>query len=253
MKLKDKVAVITGAASGIGRATAELFAREGARIVVADINPEPAQEVIQGIKKAGGDATFVKVNVSRSDENKLMVDTAMDTYGRLDILFANAGVAGIKTTDFTEDEWHRVIDVNLTGPFLGCMHAVPLMRKQGGGNIIITSSVAGLRASGSVPYNVSKAGVIMMARAMSKNVAKDNIRINCICPGSVDTPLTEAFMGYPKTEAERQTKQTARIARIPIGRAADPMDMARIALFLASDDASYVTGTAILADGGQIA
>ena len=251
MRLKDKVAVITGAASGIGSAAAELFAEEGAKVVVVDINSEAGQEVVQKIKKAGGEATFVQVDVSRAADNKRMVETAINSYGKLDILFNNAAIAGEALEELNEEEWHKVLDVNLTGPFLGCLYAIPEMKRQGGGNIINTSSRGGVAAFGrSVAYGTSKAGVIMLTKALARSLAKDNIRVNCLCPGSVDTGLSDAFIRYPKTEEERQARRAALIARIPLGRTADPKEIAYAALFLASDESSFVDGVALLIDGG---
>ena len=254
MRLKDRVAVITGAGSGIGKASAKLFAREGAKVVVADINGEKAKETVEEIKKEGGEATPIQVDVSSAADNERMIQTAIDSYGRLDILFNNAGIVGDPLDETTEEKWRRVMDVNLTGPFLACMYAIPYMRKQGSGNIINTSSRGGLGATGrSVSYTASKGGLVMLSRALARIIAKDNIRVNCICPGSVDTGLSDAFGGYPKTEEERQKVHAARCARIPLGRTAKPEELASVALFLASDESSFVDGVALLVDGGTTA
>ena len=254
MRLKDRVAVITGAGSGIGKASAKLFAKEGAKVVVVDINAETAEETAQEIKRGGGEATPVQVDVSSAADAERMVQTAIDSYGRLDILFNNAGIVGEALDETTEEKWRKVIDVNLTGPFLACMYAIPYMRKQGSGNIINTSSRGGLGATGrSVSYTASKGGLVMLSRALARILAKDNIRVNCICPGSVDTGLSDAFAGYPKTEEERQKAHAARCARIPLGRTAKPEELASVALFLASDESSFVDGVALLVDGGTTA
>jgi NAD(P)-dependent dehydrogenase (short-subunit alcohol dehydrogenase family) len=254
MKLKGKVSVITGAGSGIGKASAELFAAEGSMVLVCDIDAEAGKAAVQGIKNAGGEAAFLKADVARSDDAKRMIDTAVDEYGRLDILFNNAGVAGDALDDTTEEKFRKVIDVNLTGPFLACMYAIPQMREQGGGAIINTGSIGGLQAMGRSPaYTASKGGLIMLTRALARSLAGDNIRANCICPGAVDTGLTDAFMGHPSTEEERRKRQAIRLGRIPMGRAASPEEIASVALFLASDDSAYITGAAVRADGGILA
>lgn len=252
MKLQGKVAIITGGGSGIGKASAELFAKEGAKVLVCDINAKAGEEVVQGIKQTGGEATFLKVDVARNEDAKRMIETAVDRYGRLDILFNNAGVPGEPWDDTTEEKWRRVMDINLTGPFLACMYAVPVMKKQGGGNIISTSSRGGLEASGRSPaYSTSKAGLIMLMRALSKQVSKDKIRVNCLCPGPIDTNLSDAFLGFPKTEKERETRRAETLARIPLGRTGKPEDVANAALFLVSDDSSFIIGVALLVDGGE--
>jgi len=254
MKLKGKVSIITGAGSGIGKASAELFAAEGSMVVVCDINAEAGEEVAQKIKDSGGEAAFLKVDVASGDDAKRMIDTTVDSYGRLDILFNNAGVAGETLDDTTEEKFRKVIDINLTGPFLACMYATPQMRRQGGGTFINTGSIGGLQAMGRSPaYTASKGGLVMLTRALARNLAKDNIRANCICPGAVDTGLTDAFMGSPATEEERRKRQATRLSRIPMGRAAKPEEIASVALFLASDEAAYITGAALRADGGILA
>jgi 3-oxoacyl-[acyl-carrier protein] reductase len=183
-----------------------------------------------------------------------MVQMAVNSYGRLDILFNNAGVAGESWDETTEEGWRRALDVNLTGPFLACKYAVPVMRKQGSGNILSTSSIGGLKSQGRSPaYGAAKGGLVMFTRVLSTVLAKDNIRVNCICPGSVDTGLTEAFMGYPKTEEERRKKQAMRLARIPMGRVASSEEIASVALFLVSDESSYITGVTLPVDGGILA
>ncbi|MFC1930558.1 SDR family NAD(P)-dependent oxidoreductase [Chloroflexota bacterium] len=251
MKLKGKVAIITGAGSGMGEASAELFAREGVKVVVCDIDAKTGEEVVQKIKKSGGEATFLEVNVARSDDAKRMIEIAINRYGRLDILFNNAGIAGEPLEKTTEEKWRTLMDVNLNGPFLACMYAIPVMRKQGGGNILNMSSIAGIQSTGrSLGYSTSKAGLIMLTRILAKQLAKDNIRVNCLCPGPIDTPLTEALLGFPKTEEERSEKRAARLSRIPLGRVGHPEDVAKAALFLVSDDASFITGVALLVDGG---
>ncbi len=254
MRLKGKVAIITGAGSGMGEASAKLFAREGAKVVVVDIKSESGGKVVRQIKEAGGEASFLRADVSLAVDAERMVQTAVNSYGRLDILFNNAGIAGESWDETTEEGWRRGLDVNLTAPFLACKYAVPVMRKQGSGNILSTSSIGGLKSQGRSPaYSAAKGGLVMFTRVLSTVLAKDNIRVNCICPGSVDTGLTEAFMGYPKTAEERQKKQAIRLARIPIGRVASSEEIASVALFLVSDESSYITGVALPVDGGILA
>lgn len=254
MRLKGKVAIITGAGSGMGEASAKLFAREGAKVVVVDIKSESGEKVVRQIKEAGGEASFLRADVSLAVDAARMVQTAVNSYGRLDILFNNAGIPGESWDETTEEGWRRGLDVNLTGPFLACKYAVPVMRKQGSGNILSTSSIGALKSQGRSPaYSAAKGGLVMFTRVLSTVVAKDNIRVNCICPGSVDTGLTEAFMGYPKTEEERRKKQAMRLARIPMGRAASSEEIASVALFLVSDESSYITGVALPVDGGIVA
>jgi NAD(P)-dependent dehydrogenase (short-subunit alcohol dehydrogenase family) len=254
MRLSGKVAIITGGGSGIGEASAKLFAKEGAKVLIADKNQKSGQQVVLQIKNQGSDAIFVQVDVTRSDDIEKMIQTAIQSYGRLDILFNNAGVAGDIFEDTTEAKWRQVIDVNLTGPFLACMHAIPIMKKQGSGNIINTGSIAGLAASARSPsYNATKGGLIMLTRSLARILGKDNIRVNCICPGPIDTGLTDAFMGFPTNE-ESKLKIKESIARMtPLGRYGQPNEIASVVLFLASDESSYVTGAAYVVDGGMLA
>ncbi|MFC1967299.1 SDR family NAD(P)-dependent oxidoreductase [Chloroflexota bacterium] len=252
MKLKGKAAIITGGASGIGEATARLFAKEGAKVLVADMDETKGRKVAEEIKKNGGEASFIKVNVALADDNQRMIDTAVKTYGKLDILFNNAGVAGETLEETTEEKWKKVIDVNLTGPFLACMSAIPQMKKQGGGCIVMTGSTGGLRASGRSPaYSASKGGLILLARALAKVLAKDNIRVNAVCPSVTESGLTDAFLGFPENDEQRQAKIKAFGG--PMGRLAKPEEVASAVLFLASDDASFVDGATLVVDGGNTA
>ncbi|MFC1916171.1 SDR family NAD(P)-dependent oxidoreductase [Chloroflexota bacterium] len=254
MRLKGKVAVITGAGSGIGKASAKIFAKEGAKIVVVGHSDEKGRKVAEEIKADGGEAIFLNADVSRSDDAKRMVDTAVNTFGKLDILFNNAGIAGVTLDKLNEEEWRKVMDVNVTGPYLACMHAMPVMRKQGSGVILFTSSTGGHKASGRSPaYSTSKAAILMLSKALARALAKDNIRVNTISPGTTDTPLSDAFMEYPANEEERRIKEAAKRGLIPMGRTASPEEQAYAALFLASDEASYITGIDILVDGGKSA
>ncbi|MDM8000781.1 MAG: glucose 1-dehydrogenase [Dehalococcoidia bacterium] len=250
-KLADKVALITGAGSGIGRATALLFANEGARVVVADFVPQGGHETVKMIREAGGQALFVEVNVTKSSDVQRMIRSAVDEYGKLDVLFNNAGMQGkyIMTADLPEEVWDNIIATNLRGVFLGCKYAIPIMLTQGGGVIINTASSAGIMGlPGSQAYCASKAGVILLTKAAALEYADKNIRINCICPGGIVTPL--AGIGKPMTD----------VTSVPLfhqsqamRRFGQPEEVARAALYLASDDSSFVTGTALMVDGGWTA
>ncbi|HXG20272.1 MAG TPA: glucose 1-dehydrogenase [Methylomirabilota bacterium] len=247
-RLKNRVALITGGASGIGRATCVLFAREGAKVMVADYAAEGGNETVRQIKAAGGDAAFVRVDVSKSAEVQNMIVTTVKTYGRVDILFNNAGIEGpsAKLANYKEEDWDRVIAIDLTAVYLGMKYVIPEMIKQGGGVIISTASVAGLVGfPGSGAYAAAKAGVINLTRMAALEYADKNIRVNCICPGIIDTPMVDRVVGgRPK---ERVVKAE------PIGRLGKPEDIANAALFLASDESSFATGAPFVIDGGYVA
>jgi len=252
MRLEDRVAVITGAGSGMGRASAQLFAKEGAKVVVADIDPAGGQETVELIKDAGGEATFVQVDVSKVSDLERMIKTAVETYGKLDILYNHAGIpgpGGIEEVD--EESWGKAMDTNLKGGFFATKFAIPEMRKTGGGSILFTSSVSGLVGSPLSPqYSAGKGGVVMLAKALAVALGADNIRVNCICPGATDTPMLPQFFGrVPDPDAAGQTY----INSLPIKRWGKPEDIAYAALFLASDESSYITGVALPVDGGYIA
>jgi len=253
-KLKDKIAIITGAGSGIGAASAKLFAQEGAKVIVADMNQATGLEVGQQIKEAGGTSIFVHTDVSKTADIERMIQTAVDWFGRIDILFNNAGILGAPLEKLTEAQWRKELDIMLTGPFLASHYAIPIMKKQGGGNIINTGSVASFNAGGSSPgYTAAKGGLLMFTKYLGKALAKDHIRVNCICPGAVDTGITIALWGQPSTEEEKKAIEQIRFSRIPMGRAGSAEEVAAVALFLASDESSYITGAAIPVDGGMLA
>lgn len=250
-KLDGKVALITGAGSGIGRASALLFAKEGARIVVADFVPEGGNETVKMIKEAGGEASFVEVNVSRPPDVQRMIQTALDTCGRLDIVFNNAGIQGkfIMAADLADDAWSSIIATNLTGAFLGCKYAIQAMLKQGGGVIINTASTAGLIGLPGMPaYSASKAGVIQLTRVLALEYADKNIRVNCICPGGIITPLSR-ITADPATLKPEDFPPYRHVKAMP--RFGQPEEVARTALYLASDDSSFVTGSVSVVDGGM--
>lgn len=249
MRLKDKVATITGAGSGIGRATAILFAKEGAKVVVADYVAEGGESTVGMIKDAGGEASFIKTDVSKSADVRAMFDFTVKTYKRLDILYNNAGIEGelAPTADCSEENFERVISVNLIGVFLGMKYGIPIMLQQGGGVIINTSSVAGLVGFEGMPaYNASKGGVIQLTRTAALEYATQNIRVNAICPGVIWTPMVARV-----ASTEEAMKQFTEIE--PVKRMGKPEEIAAAALFLASDESSFVTGAAFPVDGGYTA
>jgi NAD(P)-dependent dehydrogenase (short-subunit alcohol dehydrogenase family) len=247
-RLKNKVAIITGGGSGIGRATCLLFAREGAKVVVADYVAEGGNETVRQIKAAGGEAVFVQADVSRSADVQNMIGATVRNYGRVDILFNNAGIEGpsTKLANLKEEDWDRVIAIDLTSVYLGIKYVIPEMIKQGGGVILSTASVAGLVGfQGSGAYAAAKAGVINLTRLAALEYADKNIRVNCICPGVIETPMVDRVMGGRPRERVIKTE--------PIGRLGRPEDIANAALFLASDESSFATGAPFIIDGGYVA
>ena len=249
-KLDGKVAIITGAGSGIGRATALLFAKEGAKVVIADNVVSGGEETLTMIRESGGEACFVKTDVSVELDIKNMIKTALDNYGKLDILFNNAGIFEERapTHETSVATWDRVISINLRGVFMGMKYAIPEMLKIGGGAIINTSSVAGLISVPNQPsYCASKGGVLQLTKAAALDYATQNIRVNCICPGFLWTPMQESALESTGDieEAKRQT-----IEMSPAGRLGTPEEIAQAALFLACDDSSFITGIALPVDGG---
>jgi NAD(P)-dependent dehydrogenase (short-subunit alcohol dehydrogenase family) len=244
-----KVALITGAGSGIGEATAKRFAEEGAAVVAVDINEPAAARVVDEIRTHGGQASARRADVANPADADAMIQHAADTFGRLDVLHNNAtsGTIGL-VADMSVDEWNRALAVNLTAPFLACKFALPVMIAQGGGVIVNMSSDAGLMAEhGLSAYGAAKAGVISLTRSIAAEYARQNIRANCISPGGVLTPPTLAFI-HAVDGVEARMKQAH-----PIGRLGQPEEIANVVLFLASDDASFITGACYVVDGGSMA
>lgn len=251
-KLKGRVAVITGAGSGMGKATAQLLAREGARLVVADIDAKGADETVNSIIGAGGKAIAMQTDVTKGTEVEALIKHAVDTYGRIDILHNNAGVIFVKfLEDTSEEEWDHLMGVNLKSIFFGVKYAIPYMKKQGGGCIINTASTGSFLGQYMTPaYIASKGGVLMLTKTLALDYAKYNIRINCICPGAVDTPmLRRHFNNSPDPDLAAQREQEL----MPIKRFLQPEEIANGVLYLASDVARGITGTALVIDGGSLA
>jgi NAD(P)-dependent dehydrogenase (short-subunit alcohol dehydrogenase family) len=248
VRLKDKVAIITGAASGIGKATAKLFAEHGAKVVVADIDKDGGSQAVTQIQNGGNAAIFVETDVTLKVDTEKMVAQTVETYGKLDILFNNAGIAmRLPVAELPEEDWHRCLDVNLTGVFLCAKAAIPAMLKNGCGSIINMSSIYGVvGADVRAAYVASKGGVTNLTRGMALDYAENNIRVNCICPGFVETPLVA---GVIKTPEEYQ----ALADKHPMCRLGQPEEIAYGALYLASDESAFVTGIALPIDGGYTA
>jgi NAD(P)-dependent dehydrogenase (short-subunit alcohol dehydrogenase family) len=249
MQLKNKVAIVTGVASGIGRGTAILFAQEGARVVGGDINSAGGNTTMEEIRSQGNQAFFLQTDVTQSNDVRALVAAAVKTYGGVDILFSNVGVViGNLVADISEEEWDQVMAVNLKSMFLCCKYVIPEMRKRGKGSIVLTSSANGLIAEPALTsYCATKAAIIGMVRSIATDYGKDNIRINCVCPTYTRTPLVENWInsGVDATLTWDKVNGLHVLHRI-----AEVDEIARAVLFLASDESSIITGTALVADGG---
>jgi NAD(P)-dependent dehydrogenase (short-subunit alcohol dehydrogenase family) len=249
MRLADKVAIITGAGGGMGRVATQLFAKEGARVVVAEYSEAAGEETVGLVRAAGGDATFIKVDVSRESDAKAMVDHALATYGRLDCLYNNAGImpeADHSVTDTDVATWDSVMAVNVRGVFLGCKYAIPAMEAVGGGSIINIASFVALVGC-SVPqdaYTASKGAVLSLTRSLAVQFGPKGIRTNAICPGPVETPLLMDWL--VKDEAAKRI----RLARNPTGRFGKPEEIVHMAVYLASDESRWTNGASLVIDGG---
>lgn len=251
-RLAGKVALITGGGTGIGRAIAVAFAREGASVAVAGRRLEKVKEVANAIEKQGGAALALQCDVSHEKDAERAVSETAKKFGKLDVLVNNAGALSVSTVDtITEDDWDRVISVNLKGPFLMSRAALKEFRKNGGGTIVNIGSVLGLVAmKDRAAYCASKGGVTMLTKAMALDHAHENVRVNCICPSIVETELVKGL--FDDSEQGKRLKQS-RMGTIPLGRFGKPADVAELAVFLASDESSWLTGTAIPLDGGLTA
>ena len=250
MRLKGKVAVVTGAASGFGAGTAELFAAQGAGVVVADISDEAGEAVVESINTSGGRAVYVHADVTSRGDAKRMIQAANDLGGGLDILVNNAGYShrNKQFSEVTDEEFDKVYNVNVKAVFIAIQEALPVLRERGGGCIINTSSTAALRPRpGLAVYCSSKGAVSNLTKALAVELAPDNVRVNAICPVIGETGMLETFMGVPDTPENRKKFE----ATIPLGRFSTPNDIAQTMLFLASDDASFLTGVALEVDGGR--
>lgn len=248
MRLQNKVALVTGASSGIGRATCLLFAREGAKVVLVDINDEGGAETLQAIKKEGGEAIYVHADVSKAVDCETMIKMAEETFGSLHVIFNNAGISHAADDDAlntSEEVWDLTFAINVKGVFLGCKYGIPALRRAGGGSIINTASFVALlgAATPQLAYTASKGAVLSMTRELATIHARENIRINALCPGPLRTELLMKYLNTPE-------KKKRRLVHIPMGRFGEAEEIAKAALYLASDDSSFVTGTSFMVDGG---
>jgi NAD(P)-dependent dehydrogenase (short-subunit alcohol dehydrogenase family) len=251
--LDGKAAIITGAATGIGRATALLFARAGARLTLADMRADELAQTVAAVRNAGGAATPVIADLAKPEDCAAVLETAVGASGRLDIVFNNAGVGTLVVGGTVEtialDTWDLALDVNLRAMYLVSRAALPALRRSGGGSIINTASVSAFRGSAARPshaYAASKGAVLALTRAMAASYGRDRVRVNAICPGTIRTRLTADII-------DRVEREAAEGRQIPLGRVGEPEDIARCALFLASDDSSWISGTEIVVDGGALA
>jgi NAD(P)-dependent dehydrogenase (short-subunit alcohol dehydrogenase family) len=260
-RFKDKVVLITGAGSvgpgwGNGRAAAVLFAQEGARVFAVDRTADTMQETLDRIREAGGDVTSHQCDVTDSAAVAAMVKDCLEAYGRIDVLVNNVGgSAAGGPVEMSEETWDAQVDHNLKSVFLTCKHTLPVMEQQGGGAIVNTASVSGLRWTGAaqVAYAACKAGVIQFSKVVAVQYAKKGIRVNCVVPGQMHTPLVEARLARQRTGGDLDLLLKQRVARIPLGFMGDGRDTAHAVLFLASDEARFITGTEIVVDGGMTA
>ena len=251
MKLRGKVAIVTGASSGIGRASAIAFAREGARVVVADIDQRGGEETAALIAAEGNQAFLVRVDVAREADIARMVEVTIARWGAIDILFNNAGVLSVTPIEtLTEEEWDRVMGINVKAAFFAVKHVVPHMRRNGGA-ILNTGSIASFTGQLGTPvYSASKGAIALLTKSLALDLGRDRIRVNCICPGITDTPMLREHLGRG---SEGEARIRARLARVPLGEILAPEDVARAALYLVSDDSAGITGILHVIDGGLIA
>ena len=250
MSMSDKVALVTGAGSGIGRAVAKRFAREGARVIVADIDSEGGADTVRMIKEANGEATFVRADASSTEEVQAMVDKTIETYGRLDYAHNNAGKEEppAPTHEYPEEGWDRLVGLDLKGVWLCMKYEIPHMLKQGGGAIVNTSSMVGLVGSPNASaYVAAKFGVMGLTKTAAVEYAKSGIRVNAVCPGPIQTPRGERIRARDPVGMDKELEQ------LPIGRMGQPEEVAEVVVWLCSDAASFVTGHGVSVDGGFVA
>jgi len=247
--LTDKSALVTGAASGIGRATARRLATAGANVAVVDVDVEGGEETIEMIEEEGGTAEFIETDVSQEDEVEAMIETIVDTFGSLDAAHNNAGIEGDNetTVEQTEENWNRVIGTNLKGVWLCMKYEIPAMLKSDGGAIVNTSSISGQTGAGAAPYVASKHGILGLTRTAAVEHAQNGVRVNAICPGTVDTPVAERYREKSPEEFEQFVQMH------PMGRIGEPMEIAHAVTWLLSEEASFATGDMFQVDGGFMA
>jgi NAD(P)-dependent dehydrogenase (short-subunit alcohol dehydrogenase family) len=252
VKLKDRVAIVTGAASGIGRASAMAFAREGARVAVVDRNDRGGKETVKAIRSEGREAFLAGVDVTREGDIASMVEETVQRWGRIDILFNNAGILLVKPIEqMTEEEWDRVMAVNVKSAFLATKHVIPHMRCIGKGAILNTGSIGSFTGQVGTPvYSASKGAIALLTKSLALDLGRDGIRVNCICPGITDTPMLREHLGQGE---EGEACIRARLSRVPLGKILSPEDVARAAIYLVSDDSEGITGILHVVDGGLIA
>ena len=247
-RLKNKTAIITGAAGGMGKVEARLFAEEGAGVLATDINEGKLREWVEEAQREGLQIQWMKHDVANEDSWKAVAQRAVNLFGKIDILINNAGIfPGFSACEeTTKEQWERVIGINLTGPFLGCKACIPYMRENGGGSIVNIASIAGIVGGNGPAYSSSKGGLRLLTKDLAVSLAKDKIRVNCVCPGAVETPMTENILHLPGMEDMVKSMS-------PQGRAADSIEVAWGVLYLASDEASFTTGADLAIDGGAVA
>jgi NAD(P)-dependent dehydrogenase (short-subunit alcohol dehydrogenase family) len=251
-RLAGKVAIVTGAASGIGQASAILFAREGAKVIAVDLNRGAGELTTDKIHSDGGEAIFALADVSKEVEISRVVEGTIVRWGRIDILFNNAGVVLVKSLEeTTEADWDRVMNINVKAAFLAIKHVVPHMRRAGGGAILNTGSIASMVGQLTTPvYTASKGAIALLTRSLALDYGRDHIRVNCLCPGITDTSMLREHLGHG-TEGEAKIRR--RLSRVPLGAILSPDDVARAALYLVCDDSLGVTGITHIVDGGLLA
>ncbi|MGA2462981.1 MAG: SDR family oxidoreductase [Thermodesulfobacteriota bacterium] len=256
MRLKGKVAIITASGSGAGRAGALIFSREGAKVVVGDIDPKGGKETVKRIKDQGGEATFVEINAGQVGDMQKLINTTVEVYGKINILWNHAGMPGPGIIEETEEvDFDKSMAVNIKGGFFATKFVISHMKSAGGGVIIFTASASALRASPWSPsYALFKGGLIPLTMSMAAYLAPYNIRTNCICPGLIDSPMARVFLDRTGTIGAEALENAIKDfgKKVPMGRVATPEDIANSALFLASDEASYINGAVLVADGGLI-